>query len=121
MKRKDPLSAMEHYVEVTLKSMQLSFIPHASVMGLRLDFLVTLPGGQLIVVEVKGPSTLPTAVRQMELLINAVDAVGGVIAVPDSIQPVDQPTANIRVVGISDLSSAISGLAHLHDPDVSID
>src|SRR5712692_7422703 len=100
-------ASLERMVEQKLRQLDLNFLPHPDVMGLHPDFLVTLPDGRLIVVEAKSSVDLPAALRQMDLFIHILDAVGGVIAVPDIITPADQPSQFIKVVRISDLPAAL--------------
>jgi hypothetical protein len=106
----EPLS-LERRVEQQLRKLHLSFLPQPAAMGLHPDFLVTLPNGRLIVIEAKGAVELSAAIRQMDLFVRVFDAAGGVIAVPDTIHPGDQPSASIRVVAISDLPATLSSLA----------
>jgi hypothetical protein len=104
-------SALEHLVEQQLKDTDLSFLPHPTVMGVRPDFLVTLPDGRLLVVEAKTSADVSAAIRQMDLFVHAFDAAGGVIAVPDTVYAADQPRPWIWIVRVSDLPNKLRALA----------
>jgi hypothetical protein len=79
-------------------------------MGLRPDFLVNSPTGHLIVIEAKTSFGLSAAIRQMDVFVKILGAVSGVIAVPDSVHPADQPSDLIKVVRISELPTALKAL-----------
>jgi hypothetical protein len=104
-------STFEDIVEQQLKELDLSFLPHPAVLGVRPDFVVTLPNGRLLVVEAKTSQTLAAAIRQVDLFVQALDAAGGIIAVPDSVHPADQPQPRIRIVRLSELADTLKALS----------